>query len=123
FGSEQDFKHSSQVIGFATAGGLGLPDRDYYVKEDAKSVETRQRYAAHVQKMLELLGDPPGAASPEAAAILRIETALARASLTRVDKRDPYKIYHRMRRAELQALTPSFRWDDYLGAIGQSRLD
>src|SRR5438552_17943503 len=54
FGSDQDFKNSSQVIGFATAGGLGLPDRDYYVKEDAKSTETRQRYLAHVQKMLAL---------------------------------------------------------------------
>jgi endothelin-converting enzyme/putative endopeptidase len=123
FGSEQDFKNSSQVIGFATAGGLGLPDRDYYTKDDAKSQETRKRYAEHVAKILSLLGQPEAAATKDAATVLRIETALARASLTRVDKRDPYKIYHRMRRRELQALTPSFRWDDYLSAIGQPALD
>jgi endothelin-converting enzyme/putative endopeptidase len=123
FGSEQDFKNSTQVIGFATAGGLGLPDRDYYVKDDAKSQETRQRYLEHVQKTFGLLGEPEAAAKADAATVLRIETDLAKASLTRVDRRDPYKIYHRMRRAELQALTPSFRWDDYLRAIGQPALD
>ena len=123
FGSEQDFKNSSQVIGFATAGGLGLPDRDYYVKDDAKSQETRKRYAEHVANVFGLLGEPAPLASAHAATVLRIETALARASLTRVDRRDPYKIYHRLRRADLQALTPSFRWEDYFRAIGQPALD
>ena len=123
FGSEQDFKDSSQVIGYATAGGLGLPDRDYYVKDDAKSQETRQRYVQHVERTFRLLGEPPEAAARDAATVMRIETALAKASLTRVDRRDPYKIYHRMRRPELQALTPSFRWDDYLRASGQPDLD
>ncbi len=73
--------------------------------------------------MLTLLGETEAAAKAGAAVVMRIETALAKASLTRVDKRDPYKIYHRMRRAELQGLTPSFRWDDYLRAIGQPALD
>ncbi|PYQ53101.1 MAG: M13 family peptidase [Acidobacteria bacterium] len=123
FGSEQDFKDSSRVIGFATAGGLGLPDRDYYVKDDAKSQETRQRYVQHVEKMLRLLGEAPEAAARDGATVMRVETALAKASLTRVDKRDPYKIYHRLHRAELQALTPSFRWADYLRASGQPDLD
>ncbi len=60
FGSDQDFSDSNQVIAFAVAGGLGLPDRDYYTKTDAKSEEIRQKYLVHVQKMLELLGDPAG---------------------------------------------------------------
>jgi endothelin-converting enzyme/putative endopeptidase len=123
FGAEQDFKNSSQVIGFATAGGLGLPDRDYYVKDDPKSQETRQRYLEHVRRMFALLGETEAAARKDADTVMRIETGLAKASLTRVEQRDPYKIYHRMRRAELQALTPGFRWDDYLRAIGQPALD
>src|SRR5678815_443636 len=94
FGSEQDFKNASQVIGIAVSGGLGLPDRDYYTKDDAKSQETRQRYLEHVAKILTLLGTPPAAAKKDAETVLRMETALAKASLTRVDRRDPYKIYH-----------------------------
>ena len=123
FGSNQDYADATRVIAFADAGGLGLPDRDYYVKTDAKSQETRQRYVEHVAKILRLLGEAEAAAKKDADTVMRIETGLARASLTRVDRRDPYKIYHRMYRAEMQALTPSFRWDGYLRAIGQPALD
>ena len=101
--------NSSSVIAFADAGGLGLPDRDYYTKTDAKSEEIRQKYLAHMAQMFQLLGDSPEAAAADAKAVMRIETALAKASLTRVEKRDPYKLFHKMTRAELQALTPSFR--------------
>jgi putative endopeptidase len=118
FGSNQDLKDSERVIAFATAGGLGLPDRDYYLKEDAKSKETRERYVAHVQKMLELLGDAPAKAAAGAKTIMRIETALAKASLTRVEKRDPYKLDHKMTTAAFQATTPSFKWSDYFAASG-----
>ncbi len=114
FGSNQDYADSSQVIAFASAGGLGLPDRDYYTKTDAKSVETRQKYVEHVQKMFELLGEQPQVAKTDAATVMAIETALAKASLTRVDKRDPYKLFHKLTRAQLQALTPSFHWSVYL---------
>ncbi len=113
FGSNQDFADSTRVIAFAGAGGLGLPDRDYYVKTDAKSVETRAKYLAHVAKMLELIGEPPQKAKADARTVIAIETALAKASLTQVEKRDPYKLFHKMAPAELQALTPSFRWDTY----------
>jgi putative endopeptidase len=121
FGSDQDFGDATQVIAFVTAGGLGLPDRDYYVKEDAKSKEIREKYVQHVREMLALIGEP----SPDAGAqtVLRIETALAKASLTRVEQRDPYKLYHRMSRAQLRALTPSLSWDRYLSGAGLEKLD
>jgi endothelin-converting enzyme/putative endopeptidase len=120
--SEQDAKDATQVIGVVAPGGLGLPDRDYYVKDDARSDEIRERYEAHVARMLGLLGDPPPRAAAGARNVMRMETALARASLTQVDKRDPYKVYHRMTQAQLQALTPSFAWDRYLAATGAPRL-
>ncbi|MGA2715569.1 MAG: M13 family metallopeptidase [Bryobacteraceae bacterium] len=117
FGSNQDYANSSAEIAFADAGGLGLPDRDYYSKTDAKSVEIRQKYVAHVARMFELLGDSTTAAAANAATVMRIETALANASLTRVEERDPYKLFHKMSRSELQALTPSFHWDAYFTAL------
>ncbi len=123
FSSDQDYKNSSEVIAEADQGGLGLPDRDYYLKEDAKSVELRKAYVDHVRKMFELLGDQPGSAQEEADAVLRIETALAKVSLTRVERRDPQKLYHRMTSAQLQALSPSFPWKVYLTKVGLPSVD
>lgn len=117
FSSNQDYANASSVIGYADAGGLGLPDRDYYTKTDAKSEEIRQKYVAHMAGMFRLLGDSPERADQAAKAVMRIETALAQASLTRVERRDPYKLFHRMTPTELQALTPSFRWKDYFAAL------
>ncbi len=119
FGANQDFSDSSRVIAFASAGGLGLPDRDYYTKDDAKSVEIRQKYVAHIAHLLHLSGDTDAAAQAGAQAILRLETAHAKATLTRVEQRDPYKLLHRMSAAELRSLTPSFNWDAYFRALGQ----
>ena len=116
FGSAQDFGDATRVIAFIEAGGLGLPDRDYYFKDEAKSKEIRERYLDHVREMLGLIHEPDPAAGAQT--VLRIETALAKASLTRVERRDPYKLYHRMSRAKLQALTPSLRWDRYLEGVG-----
>jgi endothelin-converting enzyme/putative endopeptidase len=118
FGSNQDFENSQDVIAFAVAGGLGLPDRDYYTKDDAKSVELRQKYVAHVEKMFQLLGDKPDVAKAEAAKVMEIETALAKASLTRVEQRDPYKLFHKVDFKGLQALTPDFDWSVYVKDIG-----
>ncbi len=117
-GSDQDRKDSSRVILYVSAGGLGLPDRDYYLQGDDRSKEIREKYRAHVRTMFGLLGDPPARAAANEATVVEIETALARDSLTRVDRRDPEKTYHPMSRQGLQALVPSFRWDDYLEAVG-----
>jgi putative endopeptidase len=123
FGTDQDFADSNQVIAFAVAGGLGLPDRDYYTKTDAKSEEIRQKYLLHVEKMLVLAGDAPAKAKAEAATILRIETALAQASLTRVEQRDPHNLFHKMDRKALQALAPDFDWNSYLAKSGVAAAD
>jgi putative endopeptidase len=118
FGSNQDFENSSNVIAFAEAGGLGLPDRDYYTKTDQKSVDLRDKYVAHVQRMFELMGDKPDTAKAEAAKVMDIETALAKASLTRVEQRDPYKLFHKVDFKGLQELTPDFDWATYIKDIG-----
>jgi putative endopeptidase len=123
FGSTQDEKDSSQVIGGADQGGLGLPDRDYYTKTDDKSKELRQQYEEHVAKMLTLAGDDAAKAASEAKAILDLETKLADASLTRVERRDPEKTYHKMSRADLRTLTPNWSWEDYFQQIGYTKID
>jgi endothelin-converting enzyme/putative endopeptidase len=120
FGSsvQQDALDANQQIAFVDAGGLGLPDRDYYVKSDARSVETRERYTAHVARMFELLGEPAATAKTSADTILRLETALANASLTKVDRRDPHKVYHRETLDSLTKIAPSFDWPSYFDALG-----
>jgi endothelin-converting enzyme/putative endopeptidase len=118
FGSNQDYADANQVIAFADSGGLGLPDRDYYTKTDSKSQEIRDQYVGHVEKIFELMGDPASAAAGEAKTVMALETALAQKSLTLVEKRDPYNLFHKMDRAHLKALTPDFDWDAYLAAQG-----
>ncbi|MGA3212567.1 MAG: M13 family metallopeptidase, partial [Terriglobales bacterium] len=115
--AEQDAKDSSQTIAALDQGGLGLPDRDYYLKNDARSEQMRKDYAAHVQRMFELLGDNKDLARENAQTVIRIETALAKGSMTRVERRDPSAVYHKMTRADLQALAPSFPWDRYFAAF------
>jgi putative endopeptidase len=113
FGSDQDFKDSSQVIAEVDQGGLGLPDRDYYFKEDAKSVEQRKKYVEHVEKMFVLVGEPAAQAKTHATEVMTIETALAKNALDRVSRRDPNKVYHKMTKKDLAALTPNFAWDKF----------
>jgi endothelin-converting enzyme/putative endopeptidase len=115
-GAEQNPDDSDAMIVSVGQGGLGLPDRDYYTKDDAKSQEIRERYVQHVQKVFELLGDPPDTAKKQAATIMRMETALAKASLTRVERRDPYKTKHIMKKAELSTLAPNFDWSAYFAS-------
>jgi endothelin-converting enzyme/putative endopeptidase len=118
FRSTQDFKNSAEVIAEADQGGLGLPDRDYYFKDDAKSQELRKAYLAHVQKMFELLGDKPEPAAAEATTVMRIETALAKGQMTRVERRDPQKLYHRLSVKQLRKLSSGFGWNAYLAKSG-----
>jgi putative endopeptidase len=118
FGSDQDFKDATQVIGEVDQGGMALPDRDYYLKNDAKTVEQRKHYVVHIQKMFELFGDPSNKAASEAKTVLAIETALAKGAFDRVTRRDPAKVYHRMSPNELVTLTPNFGWDVYLNGVG-----
>lgn len=119
FTSGQDDKDSTMVIAQAFQGGLGLPDRDYYTKDDDASKKLRQQYLAHVTKMFSLLGETPEAAAAHARTVLEIETALAKPARTRVELRDPQKNYNKMSEAELQKLMPDFKWDDYFQVVGQ----
>ncbi len=120
--AEQDAKNSTETIAAVDQGGLGLPDREYYLKTDARSEQMRKDYAAHVQKMFELLGGTPEAAAANAQVVLRIETALAKGAMTELARRDPAAVYHRMTRAELAALAPSFPWERYFAGLGLSQV-
>lgn len=117
-GSNQDFKNSAEVTAGVFQGGLGLPDRDYYTKTDDRSKMIREQYLKHVAKMFELLGDDPGKAASQAQFIMGLETKLAEASMTRVELRDPQKLYHRMTMAQLHDLAPSFDWVAFFKDIG-----
>jgi len=119
FSSSQDFADSSRVIAFAFAGGLGLPDRDAYFKSDAKSKDIRAKYVTHIANTFRLLGDAPAEAQRNAVRVMQMETTLAKASLSTVDKRDPYKLFHKVDAKGLQALTPGFDWHAYLDELGQ----
>ena len=114
FSSGQDLDDASKVVAQLDQGGLGLPDRDYYLKDDAKSVETRQQYVAHLEKTFELLGENSATAGAHAKTVMEIETALAKVSMDIVLRRDPANLNHKMSAQELRALTPEFSWDEYL---------
>ena len=105
-GSEPDPKNAGMTIAGIEAGGLGLPDRDYYTKTDAKSQDIRQHFVAYMAHLLVLAGEPQAQADRDAAAIMKIETALANASLTRVERRDPYNAYHPMKIEAIDSLAP-----------------
>jgi putative endopeptidase len=113
-----DLHTPSNVVGWATAGGLGLPDRDYYVKTEALFVERREKYLAHVAAMFKLAGRDDAAARRAADTVMTIELGLAKASLDNVALRDPTATDHTMSAAELQALTPSFDWKAYFASAG-----
>ncbi|MBV1774243.1 M13 family metallopeptidase [Burkholderiaceae bacterium DAT-1] len=118
FGSEQDYTNSDNVIAGVGAGGIGLPERDFYLKTDPKSKALRLKYIQHIERVLVQSGTSKAAAKRDAAAILALETRLAKAQLGAVDLRDPYKTSHKMGLDKLKAMTPAFAWDQYLKQLG-----
>ena len=117
-GTGQDAVNSAKIIVELGAGGLGLPDRDYYTKTDPHSLTIRNQYSTYVQHLMTLAGESPEQAKADADAILHIETALAQAQLTRVERRDPHKTYHILSLSELQGMTPAIGWAPFLAAEG-----
>ncbi|MFI5360393.1 MAG: M13 family metallopeptidase [Elusimicrobiota bacterium] len=113
FDSDQDYKDATKVVAEVDQAGLGLPDRDYYLKTDAKSELIRKQYVWHVAKVFGLLGDDLKTSAAEADTVMRLETELARASMDRVSRRDPDNVYHRMDAAQLAKLAPGFDWNQY----------
>jgi putative endopeptidase len=122
-GSLQDPDNSEQQIAGMTQGGIGLPDRDYYTKDDPKSKETRERYLQHVEKVFELLGDNPQTAKQNAETVMRIETALATASMTRVERRDPYKRKNKINLTALEQMVPDFDWAAYFRTLATPQFE
>src|SRR5213078_2706799 len=117
-GAVPDFKNSTMVIAAVSQGGLGLPDRDYYVRDDSTARTLRTAYLEYVSRTLGLLGDAPAVADSEARRILALETPLAHASLTRVERRDPNANYHKLALAAADSLTPNLPWHAFLRDAG-----
>ncbi|MDP9179345.1 MAG: M13 family metallopeptidase [Gemmatimonadota bacterium] len=118
FGATQDARNSTSVIGGARQAGLGLPDRDYYTKTDQASATIRKNYLEHMGRMFQLAGKTPTEAAADAGRVTALETALARASLTRVERRDPVATYNFRTPAQLASMTPNFSWSRYFTDIG-----
>ncbi len=116
FGAGPDAKNSSINIANTSQGGLSLPDRDFYTKDDAKSAETRAKFVEYMTNMFKLLGDDADKAAMNAKTVLAIQTRLANASRTRVELRDPQKRYNKITTAKLGEITPNFSWADYMAA-------
>jgi len=122
FRSEQDAKNSSEVIGSLIQNGLGMPDRDYYFNDDDRSKTIRAAYVKHVARMLELAGWKASRAAVAAKTIMQIETKLAGASMTTVERRDPSAVYNRVDLDKLASMSPSVSWKDYLRSVGHPEI-
>ena len=122
FYPQPDMHDSMSTIATIDQGGFTLPDRDYYIKDDAKSVETRQKYVEHLQKMFELAGEKPEVAAAEAKTVLTVETGLAKAAMDRTVRRDPKTRDHKMTVAEIAALAPNFDLTAYFAENGSPKF-
>ena len=114
FGEQQDFANASQQIAAVDQGGLGLPERDYYLRTGAEDVKIRDQYVEHVANIFKLMGEPEAKAKDDAAKVLEMETALANASQDITSQRDPKNMYHMMTVATLQELAPAINWRTFL---------
>jgi endothelin-converting enzyme/putative endopeptidase len=118
FGSQQDFKDATREIAVVSQGGLGLPEKDYYLRTGEKDQEIRKQYVQHIGNILKLLGASEAQASSDAQTIMKLETALAKVSLDVTSQRDPHNIYHMMPDSGLQALTPALNWEHFYPGTG-----
>lgn len=118
FSSQQDFRDATKLIASIDQGGLSLPDRDFYLKEDTKSQEIRTKFLAHMKRMFELTGEDAEKSQNDAATILRLETELAKASQSRVDRRNPYTLDHKTTPEKLEASVPALDWAAFFAASG-----
>ena len=122
-GIGSDAKNSNRNVISVGPGSVGLPDRDYYVSDDKDSKEKRDKYVLHVTKMLQFIGEKPAKAKADADKILALETAMSKPRFDRVERRDRRKSYNPMAVADLQKLTPSINWKNYLTKIGLTKAD
>jgi putative endopeptidase len=120
---EQDDKDSTRQIAGAGQGGLGLPDRDYYLDPSERQAKIREQYIQHMVNIFKLAGDTPEQAAAEAASVMAIETALAKVSFTRTELREPEKNYHLITVVEFNKLAPNFDWSSYFTGIGIGKFD
>ena len=118
YGPTPDYNDVSRVVAGVDQGGLGMPGRDYYLDSDAETKAIREKYVTLIETLLKMDGVSAAAATQDAATILRVETAMARAQMDNITRRDPNKVNNRYTLAQLQALTPAFDWESYLGALG-----
>ncbi len=118
FGEQQDFKDATKQIAAIDQGGLGLPERDYYLRTGEDAEKTRQQYVQHITNMLKLMGEPDAKAASDAHAIMQLETALAKNSMDVTSRRDPKNVYHPMSVAQLAALTPEISWSHFFAHSG-----
>lgn len=120
---EQDFKNTTQYIGFLYQSGLGLPDRDYYFRNDDKSKADREAYKSYLKQIFTLSGSDEETASKQAANVFDIEVQLAKASMTLVEQRDPYAVYNKMSLTDLKKMSSNFNWDIYFKELGAPEMD
>jgi len=118
YGEQQDFKDARKQIAVVDQGGLGLPERDYYLRSGEAAEKTRQEYVQHITNMLKLLGEADTAAASDAKKIMELETALANVSMDITSQRDPKNVYHPMTVAELAGLTPGIGWTKFFEDTG-----
>ncbi|MFZ0455804.1 MAG: M13 family metallopeptidase [Ignavibacteriaceae bacterium] len=123
FGSGIDAKNSKMEIAQLVQGGLGLPDKDYYLNKDSYSKEVREKYINHLTNMFRLIGEKEPVSKEDASAVMNIETRLAKASMSKVERRDPNKTYHKMNLVKLEQLSPGFNWSDYFKKSGIPNID
>jgi len=118
FFAMQDQMNSAEIVPYLYQGGIAMPDRDYYLKTDSASVKIRDEYLEHIANMFKLLGDDKAKAKEEASVVINIETNLAKSSMTPVEQRDPYAVYHKYSLDSADSLTPTIKWNKFLNEVG-----